>query len=345
MKDEIIILLKFYLDRSPNDDEIQNLIQNYNNLNDIKKYIFNTDEFKTKNKQYFDIYKEVLERKMDINGFENYKKLITQNKINFNNLKNIFRKSDEYINLKVNFIDKIFYLNMKKSKERNKNMIRKLNKTGIKYQRVEAIDTNFYNYRDNVTFSDFKFNVMYKSIIKQKKMTKGEIGCLLSHFYTFHLLKKEKGNYFLILEDDASLKNIQYFKIDLKKIIKNSPEFDILVLYKTCNEELDSRYSSRVDLLKNNKYVAGTVAYIISKEGVKNINKFFYFNKNKFVFRINKRIQPIDILLYSLVKTYFYKFNFISSELNCSTIHKENDYLHEISINFQNDIIKKNKLI
>ena len=51
---------------------------------------------------------------MDINGFENYKKLITQNKINFNNLKNIFRKSDEYINLKVNFIDKIFYLNMKK---------------------------------------------------------------------------------------------------------------------------------------------------------------------------------------------------------------------------------------
>ena len=63
MKDEIIILLKFYLDISPNDDEIQNLIQNYNNLNDIKKYIFNTDEFKTKNKQYFDIYKEVLEEK------------------------------------------------------------------------------------------------------------------------------------------------------------------------------------------------------------------------------------------------------------------------------------------
>lgn len=345
MKNEIIILLKLYLDRSSSDDEIQKLIEKYNNINDIKKYFFNTDEFKIKNKQYFDIYKEILERQMDINGFENYKKLIIQKKINFNNLKNIFRKSDEYINLKVNFIDKIFYLNMKKSKERNNNMIRKLNKTGVKYQRVEAIDTSFYNYRDNVSFSDFKFNVMYKSIIKQKKMTKGEIGCLLSHFYTFHLLKKEKGNYFLILEDDASFNNIQHFKKNLKTIIKKSPKFDILVLYKTCNEELESEYSSRFELLKNKKYVAGTVAYIISKEGIKNINKFFYFYKNKFVFRINKRFQPIDILLYSLVKTYFYKFNFISSELNSSTIHKENDYIHEISIKFQNDIINKNKLI
>ena len=112
-------------------------------------------------------------------------------------------------------------------------------------------------------------------------------------FLYFSFIKKEKGNYFLILEDDASLKNIQYFKIDLKKIIKNSPEFDILVLYKTCNEELDSRYSSRVDLLKNNKYVAGTVAYIISKEGVKNINKFFYFNKNKFVLELIKEFNQL----------------------------------------------------
>ena len=64
---------------------------------------------------------------------------------------------------------------------------------------------------------------------KNANLTKGQIGCYLSHI---HFLKKaidSKKKYVLIIEDDAKIDNDLFDKIDI--ILKNAPkDFEIIFL-------------------------------------------------------------------------------------------------------------------
>jgi GR25 family glycosyltransferase involved in LPS biosynthesis len=120
------------------------------------------------------------------------------------------------------------------------------------------------------------------------KMTKGEIGCYLSHI---HMLKKalESKKQVLILEDDANIEVDTFQKI---KALKDIPEdWDILSIGYNYFEEFSINSFNKI------KYLHGAHAYLVN-------------NKNITIEKINSLLpidKPYDIALPIKLKTYIVK--------------------------------------
>jgi len=119
---------------------------------------------------------------------------------------------------------------------------------------------------------------------KDCKLTKGEIGCFLSHV---HLLNKaiDTGKFTLILEDDAKVPEGLIEKI-INTIETSPKDFDILFLGYNYHEEYTT--------FKQINYLHGAQAYLINP---KNMTK----EKIKKLFPIEK---PYDVVLPVTFKTY-----------------------------------------
>jgi len=254
----------------------------------------------------------------------------------FNHFKYFEKFSNNYY--KINGIDKIVWINLDRSVERKKNMESLLNQTNIPHQRISGIDGQKIN-----------VNKITNDLIMDKKMSLGEIGCTLSHIKSINALKNEKGNYFMVCEDDIGFDNLGYFKKnDLKKIIKNAPKFDILMINKTYTKELNNTYEKWITNYNKNKKIWGTVCYIISKDGVKKICKICeYINDNQFKFNKNiyNGFNVADIYLYKLLNTWVYKYNFINTSDQISFIHNNHLNYHKNSNLFNLNLIKENQQI
>ena len=110
-------------------------------------------------------------------------------------------------------------------------------------------------------------------------------------------------------------------------------------------QELKNKYEKWIDHLIYEphiiNHICGTVCYIISKNG---INKFIKNNKYKdnLNFIINNPIEVADIHLFKDLNTYVYKYNFITTKLETSTIHGEHLDFHIESLDYQNKVLLNN---
>ena len=239
---------------------------------------------------------------------------------------------------KINEIDAILWINLERSENRREYMNELLSNINIKNIRIDAIDGKKRdNLRDliNIPFED-------------ENLTNYEIACTLSHIKAINMIDKLEGEYFMICEDDISLENIILFNEDLNSIIKNSPEFDILLINKTYHNDLDELYTdwNKLYNMGPNFHIASAVCYIVSKNGVnKIINRMKYNNDNDFIFNSNELFNSSDKFIYRNINTYVYKYNFITYNTIESTIH--NDHLeHHIKMkNRELNIIIDNKLL
>ena len=241
-----------------------------------------------------------------------------------------------YLN-KINFIDHIVWINLNKCIDRKNYMKLILNNINIPNSRIEAIDGNQL------------YNIILNNINIKKKISNCEIACCLSHIKAVNYLNTIPGKYFMICEDDISIDNLYYFnKKTLKDIILESPNFDILLLYKTYSDEINNLYVKWIDYYKNglNKVIYGAVCYIISREGINKIcNYVKYFNTNdynifEFNSKSNKEFDLADIYLFNNLETIVYKYNFINTNNdNDSLIHNEHLNFHKISSEKQLNII------
>jgi GR25 family glycosyltransferase involved in LPS biosynthesis len=227
----------------------------------------------------------------------------------------------------INFIDEIIYINLEKSVDRNWYMKEILKKVNVPSKRFNAI--NGYEIDAKKLIKNFDF---------ERNMNNCELACCLSHLKIILSLDTKKGNYFMICEDDISFNNIIYFKKDLKNIIQNAPDFDILILYKTYLTELNKEYVKFSDYfnLEPIHHIGGAVAYIISRNGIKKFNKNFeikndiIINKNKYI-----KMDVSDIFLYRHYNTYVYKYNYININLEFeSTLHNHSNIQNK-NYNFQ----------
>ena len=144
---------------------------------------------------------------------------------------------------KINYIDHIVWINLEKSINRFNGMKKLLKNIKIDNTRIEAIDGNNLG--------------LYKieNYIENNNLSNYEIACTLSHIKSINYLNNINGKYFLICEDDISLKNLKYFKINLEDIIVKCPEFDILLIYKTYHNKLDKEYVKWIDFYNNNDHI------------------------------------------------------------------------------------------
>jgi GR25 family glycosyltransferase involved in LPS biosynthesis len=200
---------------------------------------------------------------------------------------------------KINFINKILWINLDYSTQRKTNTENILKNILIPNQRISAVDGS---------------KLILPKLTFERILSTYELACLLSHIKAISSLKNIDGNYFLICEDDFILHNTIFFSKDLKEIIQNCPSFDILSIQSTFNKELHSEYNKWSDYYTENplSFIGCTGSYIISKSGINKIlsNNNFTDDTN---YILNYPINAADIYLYKYVDTFVYKYNFISS--------------------------------
>ncbi len=232
---------------------------------------------------------------------------------------------------KINFIDHILWINLNRKKNRKKYMKNILSYVPIKNTRINAIDGKLEDVR----------KMIYPL---QTNITDYEIACTLSHVKAINYLKNIQGEYFMICEDDIAFDNIFLINQNLESIIKNSPNFDILLLNKTYLNNLNDTYTNWLsEKNKSNNYsttIWSTVCYIISRKGVDKLCNKISFINNNFYFNINN-INIADEFLYSELNTFVYKYNFINTLNEESTIHDNHIDYHKQVADYQLKIIKK----
>jgi GR25 family glycosyltransferase involved in LPS biosynthesis len=233
----------------------------------------------------------------------------------------------------INFISGIAWINLDRSHKRRDYMINILKDINIPNYRINAIDGKVYE--------DIK--AVYEDIPAERELSKSEIACTLSHIKAINYLKNIPGEYFMICEDDISFDNIILFEYDLKTIILECPKFDILLLNKTFLNPIDEKYSNWNDYYYNKKMQIGSaVCYIISRSGIdKIIENAKYIDDNNFKLNKNHNFDVSDIYIYKNLETYVYKYNYITTLFEESTIHNNHLNYHKDNDNFQLGIILK----
>lgn len=246
--------------------------------------------------------------------------------------KKVLNREVKYKKLKG--VDAIAWINLDRSENRKKYMEELLGNIDIPNYRISGVDGKTQNVRSMIGNCGYVRN-----------LSNYEIACTLSHIKAISHLSTLPGKYFLVCEDDISLKNTNLFHEKLRDIIKESPEFDILLINKTYLGPVNENYG----LWKNYQYqgatVCSTVSYIISKNGIKKLMNYGSYDINTNTFKINDKMDVADLFIYQNLNTYFYKYNFIATliENNISTIHPDHLFLHEMSDKFQLKLILKDK--
>lgn len=112
-----------------------------------------------------------------------------------------FEQFVTYPELDTMTFDRIFMINLERRPERRRKMEQSFQAIGLKVEHVAAIDGQklTFDYLDEI---GVKFLPGYADPFHNRPMTKGEIGCFLSHFWIWEKQVVEKLNEVLVLEDD-----------------------------------------------------------------------------------------------------------------------------------------------
>ena len=230
-------------------------------------------------------------------------------------------KKNNYLNI---FFDKIYLINLERSKNRLNNIHIHLSKRNIIYKKIKAVDYK-------------KIGQKFK--IYHKRFTIKEHACLLSHLNIIKEAKELGYKKILILEDDIIFhKQIDKYINILEDIPKNWN-----LIYLGCGQR-----NGVNDVLKKKPfYLAnksrGTYAYGINE----NIYNYLIKILSK---GINGIHYPIDLLLnkiQKIKKSYVIYENLIISDVSNSNISESKDMKEYSKINNWNlenyDLMKYNK--
>lgn len=173
--------------------------------------------------------------------------------------------------------------------ERRKSIIDQLSHLGISFEFHNAADlrTIDSNTLQNLVASDPSASI-------KRSLTKGEIGCSMSHFQAYEKFLLGNSQIALILEDDANLERLE---ARILHVLVNDMPSDIVILgySKVMSSDESFIYSSEPVFKKKSidKYIfgpvyknwtCGTVSYLISRAAAKAIiDSCYVSNRNKIV--------------------------------------------------------------
>lgn len=129
------------------------------------------------------------------------------------------------------------------------------------------------------------------------------LACTLTHLKIISALSNFNGDYFLVLNNNIN------FKKNLKTIIEKSPEFDILIIQKTTIFDIDYQDSDYVNWKNTPAPIYNPSAYIISKNGIKNVlSSCGYFKDGRYIVNLTDYYLS-DMIIFSRANTIIYKHN------------------------------------
>jgi GR25 family glycosyltransferase involved in LPS biosynthesis len=205
---------------------------------------------------------------------------------------NLERSTDRKAKMELIFSDKVFY--------------------GKNIQRINAIDGK----------SDAVYD---KLVLKNKKNTKLEYACLLSHLKAIRTFSETFYGTALIFEDDITLEFKKYWRKSIRDIIANAPEdWEIIQLCYNTTSTLKEDYT--LNNYQRNRYgsIACIAAYIINNNAAKKLMNEIYDPVTEKYKLIDYHTHEADHYLFKCMKTYTYKYPyFIYPTDNTSTLHPE----------------------
>ena len=281
------------------------------NLEKFKNKSKNTINFKLTKKQTKKIKKSISIKLQNLNSFNKNK--IIQPDINYYET-HTYNDHNKYIN----GIDIIYWINLDRSIDRRKRMVKVLKNFNIKNKRIKASDGKLESDND-----------IYEQFMTDKfKMTKLEYACLLSHLNTIKEFANSNYETALIFEDDISLEFSIYWNKTVSKIISEAPkDWDIIMLGYSPVPGLKLLNIYTDNTIENNIY--STIAYIINKKSaLKFINSIYTNNKYYLPSKIN---HQADTFIYKSLKTYTYKYPYFTYITNNISTIGNNIYIHNYS--------------
>ena len=165
-------------------------------------------------------------------------------------------------------------INLNRSNDRLKRISARLNELNVNFERVEAFD--------GFTLSDDEYNRLtypYNHPCRvrfTRELTKGEVGCFISHRKCWEKLVESNENYAVILEDDLYISDeAKQFLTNLDWIPEEIGLIRLSSFYSTNNSLYIKDKSvlnshNEYSIAKTLRYAIGTQCYIISKEFAKN---------------------------------------------------------------------------
>jgi len=181
-----------------------------------------------------------------------------------------------------------FIINLSRCSEKKEKMIKKLSEIPeLKYEFFNAIDGQEIdkNYLDN---NGFELLNGWNDPFHKRKITKGEIGCTLSHYFVYQKAKDLKNEITLILEDDAVF--LDDFIVNINNIINDFKISDCDMCYlsrKKMNDNIHENYIENSNFLIEPSFSYWCLAYLVKKKFCEKV-----VNSN-----ILKNIIPIDEIL------------------------------------------------
>jgi GR25 family glycosyltransferase involved in LPS biosynthesis len=264
----------------------------------------------------------------------------------YNQLKNLVENLKTYNNiLKSNYKIKfpILYINMDKHVQRREYMEKQLKRVSSNYDRVKGF--NGYDIKD--TTEDDVNGVKF---FNEYPLTKGEIGCCISHIMAIKKAYDSGEDAVMICEDDLLLDTVSLVGKTLNEIVEKAPEdWDLLQLSVagTGDGSLERAYeklkmNDTLTFIKRdspNKILFwGTACYLIKRKGMEKILNVVYSEStdSKPVITLKKlgynfpEYGASDYYLLDIVNTYsVLPCLFIVNNLSLpSTIHDDHTDSH-----------------
>ncbi|XP_043576371.1 procollagen galactosyltransferase 2 isoform X1 [Chiloscyllium plagiosum] len=168
--------------------------------------------------------------------------------------------------------DEVFLINLKRRPERRTRMLQALYEQEIDCKVVDAVDGSALN---SSTIKSMGINMLpgYYDPFSGRTLTKGEVGCFLSHYSIWKEVVDRNLSKAVVFEDDVRFE--AYFKRKLVRLLREIENvglnWDLIYLGRKQVNPKQEEASANVQNLVVAEYSYWTLAYAISQQGAKKL--------------------------------------------------------------------------
>uniref|UniRef100_A0A8C2FXQ2 Collagen beta(1-O)galactosyltransferase 2 n=1 Tax=Cyprinus carpio TaxID=7962 RepID=A0A8C2FXQ2_CYPCA len=177
--------------------------------------------------------------------------------------------------------DEIFLINLKRRLDRRERMLNTMAVLGLEATLVDAVDGKALN-TSHLQALGIEMMPGYKDPYSDRVLTRGEIGCFLSHHFTWKQVVERRLQHVLVLEDDVRFepqfkKRLQTIMEDVEKAQLN---WDLIYVGRKRMQVAQPEVSVEgVNNLVEADYSYWTLGYALSQQGAKKLLAALPFGK------------------------------------------------------------------
>ncbi|XP_055516084.1 procollagen galactosyltransferase 1 isoform X1 [Leucoraja erinacea] len=168
--------------------------------------------------------------------------------------------------------DEVYLINLKRRPDRRERMMQALYEQEINYKIIDAVDGSAFN---SSTLNEMGISMLpgYFDPYSGRTLTKGEIGCFLSHYSIWKEVVDRKLNKAVVFEDDVRFEG--HFKRKLTRLLSDiedvALEWDLIYLGRKLVNPGQEEAIPGVRNLVVAEYSYWTLAYAISLQGAEKL--------------------------------------------------------------------------